>query len=128
MSKTATRGIATLVIAAMVVFSFGMIQEDDDETGRRAVHFAATWSEKRRAAIEYGVITARIGDRHTGIHWDADLLAKPGDKVVLRVSFHGMSTPDRLKCWITVNDNVYDSQDPDQSHGDGSCEVVAVVR
>lgn len=128
-TKTTTRGLATLIVIAVLVFGANIIMSDDDESGRRAVHFSAHWNDKQSGLIEYGVVTTRQFDESRS-PWDADMLVSPGDRVRLHVQFRGMTGPSLLACWITVNDEVYSSKDDGQQHltENGSCKVEAIVR
>lgn len=128
--KTKSRGVGALLTAACVVIAgFMYILRDDDVTDRRAVHFSATWNDKRTGFIEYGRVNARQPTQAKGPTWDDDMFAAPGDHVRLRVSFHTLDGPSVFRCWITVNDTVYASNDPGQKQSDnnGSCQVDAVV-
>lgn len=131
MAKTKSRGgTAFLVVACVVIAGFMYISRDDDTTDRRAVHFSATWDDKRRGFIEYGRANARQPTQANGPTWDEDMFAAPGDHIRLRISFHTLDGPKVFRCWITVNDTVYASSDPDQEQSDNNayCQVDAVVR
>ena len=125
-----TKATGTLVAVAVVIAGltfWGSAGDYLNKGNAREVHFTGNWNPELQVTVKYGMQGSERTSTMRRTSFQQSMHAFQGSTVIIRITTP--KNPKLLVCFITVNNVVYGSLDPDQPQpNDRTCQVRAVVR